>query len=63
MNLAVDNPLNALFGALAKSTDFGMYASGGSQFNPVPKGTLRVVIAAKTDPIFFIPRPATTPAK
>ncbi|WP_157083445.1 hypothetical protein [Bradyrhizobium manausense] len=42
----------ALFQALSKSTDFGMYGSGGSQFMPVPKGTLRVVIAAKTDPIF-----------
>jgi hypothetical protein len=41
----------ALFQALAKSTDFGM-AGGFSQFMPVPKGTLRVVVAAKADPIF-----------
>lgn len=46
------SPLKVLFQALSKSTEFGMYGSGGSQFMPVPKGTLRVVIAAKTDPIF-----------
>jgi hypothetical protein len=47
-----ETPLNALFNALAKSTDFGMYATPGSQFSPVPRGALRVVVAAKADPIF-----------
>ncbi|MCK1654219.1 hypothetical protein IVA88_22660 [Bradyrhizobium sp. 149] len=46
------SPFQVLFQALSKSTEFGMYGSGGSQFMPVPKGALRVVIAAKTDPIF-----------
>lgn len=46
------SPFRVLFQALSKSTEFGMYGSGGSQFMPVPKGALRVVIAAKTDPIF-----------
>ena len=37
-----------------------MYGSSGSQFGPVPKGTLRVVIAAKSDPMFtdIKPEPA-----
>lgn len=48
-----DTPFRALFNALSKSTNFGMYGSGGSQFMPVPKGTLRVVVAAKTDPMFM----------
>ncbi len=48
-----DTPFNALFNALAKSTIFGMYGSGGSQFTPVPTGTLRVVVAAKADPMFM----------
>jgi hypothetical protein len=47
-----ETPLRALLNALSKSTNFGMYGSGGSQFMPVPPGTLRVVIAAKTDPLF-----------
>ena len=44
----------ALFNALGKSTDFGIYG-GGSQFMPVPKGTLRVVVAAKPDPMLVAP--------
>ncbi len=55
-----DTPFNALFHALAKSTDFGMYSSSGSQFSPVPKGTLRVVVAAKADPMFR-DKPINTP--
>jgi hypothetical protein len=47
-----NTPYAALFHALAKSTTFGMYGSGASQFMPVPPGTLRVVIAAKADPMF-----------
>jgi hypothetical protein len=58
------SPYKALFQALAKSTDFGMYGSGGSQFMPTPKGTLRVVIAAKSDPMFTdIPAAAKPDAK
>lgn len=56
---AAMSPLKALFQALSKSTGFGMYGSGGSQFMPVPKGTLRVVIAAKADPL-FIDKPIAT---
>jgi hypothetical protein len=52
------SPFKALFQALSTSTDFGMYGSGGSQFMPVPKGTLRVVVAAKTDPMFVDKPPA-----
>jgi hypothetical protein len=52
----------ALFEALVKSTTFGIYGSGGSQYMPVPPGTLRVVVAAKSDPIFVAP-PGTTPTK
>jgi hypothetical protein len=44
-------PARALFMALAKSTELGMYGSTGSQLMPVPEGTLRVVIAAKPDVI------------
>jgi hypothetical protein len=47
------SPFKALLEALSKSTHFGMYGSSGSQFMPVPKGTLRVVVAAKTDPMFI----------
>lgn len=50
---APPSPYKTLFQALSRSTDFGMYGSGGSRFMPVPKGTLRVVIAAKTDPMFI----------
>lgn len=50
--ISENTPYSALFNALAKSVPFGMYGSGGSQFMPVPKGTLRVVIAAKSEPIF-----------
>jgi hypothetical protein len=59
------SPYKALFSALAKSTDFGMYGSGGSQFMLVPKGTLRVVIAAKSDQCLstFQRRPNRTPSK
>jgi hypothetical protein len=56
------SPYRTLFQALSKSTDFGMFGSGGSQFMPVPKGTLRVVIAAKTDPMFVDSPPVTAPA-
>lgn len=55
-----DTPLRALFHALAASTNFGMSASPASQFAPVPKGTLRVVVAAKTDPMLI--DPTNTPA-
>lgn len=55
-----NTPFNALFNALAKSTDFGMYGSSGSQFSPVPKGTLRVVVAAKADPVFIDKSAPTT---
>jgi hypothetical protein len=37
--------------ALSKSMRLGITGSGGSQTFPVPPGTLRVVIAAKYDPI------------
>jgi len=57
-----DTPFNALFHALSKSTDFGMYGSSGSQFSPVPKGTLRVVVAAKADPMFRDNPPKATNA-
>jgi hypothetical protein len=56
-----DTPFNWLFKALARSTAFGMYGSSGSQFMPVPEGTLRVVVAAKADPIFGPPAAATPP--
>jgi len=59
-NAKADTPFNALFNALAKSTDFGMYGSGGSQFSPVPKGTLRVIVAAKADPMFKDSQPKAT---
>jgi hypothetical protein len=58
-----DPALKALFEALAKSTNFGMYGSGGSQALPVPKGTLRVVIAAKTDPMFGATSPPDAPVQ
>ncbi|WP_315801165.1 hypothetical protein [Bradyrhizobium sp. SZCCHNS3002] len=45
-------PFKALFQALATSTDLAIFGNGSSQFMPVAKGTLRVVVAAKTDPIF-----------
>jgi hypothetical protein len=54
-------PFAALFHALAKSTTFGM-SSGASQFMPVPRGTLRVVVAAKTDPRFKDDEPVSDPA-
>jgi hypothetical protein len=57
-----DTPLRALFRALAASTNFGMYASSASQFAPVPKGTLRVVVAAKTDPLLIDPTNAPAAA-
>ncbi len=63
--LGPDAPASAfttLFKALSKSTDFVMYGSGGSQFMPVPKGTLRVVIAAKTDPMFVDSPPVAAQA-
>ena len=52
-NMTGDTPFKALFDALAKGTNLsGTYGAGGSQFMPVPKGTLRVVVAAKADPMF-----------
>lgn len=58
-----DTPYNSLFNVLGKSTDFGIYGSTGSQFTPVPKGTLRVVVAAKADQVFIDDAPKeTTPA-
>jgi hypothetical protein len=48
-------PLGALIGALSKSARLGLgnvYGSGGSQLMPVPEGTIRVVVAAKSDPMF-----------
>jgi hypothetical protein len=56
-----NTPYAALFQALSKSTTFGMYGSSGSQFMPVPKGTLRIVIAAKTDPMFKDVQPEGAP--
>jgi len=47
-----DLALAALYNALVKSTNFGMSAAGNSEAMPVPKGTLRVVVAAKADPMF-----------
>lgn len=62
-DLNADTPFNALFGALIKSTGFMVYGSSGSQFTPVPKGTLRIVVAAKADPMFRDDPPkATAPA-
>jgi hypothetical protein len=50
----------ALFDALTKGTNLtGVYGASGSQFTPVPKGTLRVVVAAKPDPM-FIDKPSAT---
>jgi hypothetical protein len=57
---AEGTPFRALMDALAKSAQLGLgtvYGAGGSQFMPVPEGTLRVVVAAKTDPM-FAPAPA-----
>jgi hypothetical protein len=48
-------PYSALFNTLAKSTNFSMSGADGSQFMPVPKGQLRVIIAAKSDPMFVDP--------
>lgn len=45
-----NTPQNALWNAIAASTDWGI-SGAASQFRPVPKGTLRLVIAAKPDPI------------
>jgi len=55
---AQDTPFMVLFNALARSTNFSVSGSPASPYNPVPPGTLRVVIAAKADPI-FIPTPIT----
>jgi len=53
-----------LFEALGKSLDFGVYGSGGSQALPVPAGTLRLVVAGKTDPMFRpLPAPGAAPNK
>lgn len=61
-NMTGDTPFRALFSALAKGTNLsGMYGAGGSQFTPVPKGTLRVVVAAKADPMFVDKPPKTAP--
>jgi hypothetical protein len=61
-----ETPFKALYMALSKSTDFGVSGSGSSQAMPVPDGTVRVVVAAKTDPLFTVPAPAgpeTVPTK
>ena len=57
---SLDTPLGALSNALIKSASagFGMFGSGGSQLSGAPKGTLRVVIAAKLDPIFLDTAPS-----
>lgn len=60
LDLNADTPFNALFRAIMKSTDFLTFGAGGSQFMPVPKGTLRVIVAAKIDPIFADRPPAAT---
>jgi len=60
-NIKDDSSYLVLLSALAKSTDFGMQGSSGSQFSPVPKGMLRVVVAAKADPI-FMDNPPNVPA-
>jgi hypothetical protein len=52
-----------LFDALAKSTDFGIYGSGGSQWMPVPPGTLRIIVAAKVDPMFAAPTTSAPASK
>jgi HAMP domain-containing protein len=57
-------PFHALMDALAKSAQLGLghvYGAGGSQFMPVPQGTLRVIVAAKSDPM-FAPAPAPVDA-
>jgi hypothetical protein len=56
-------PYGALFWALSRSTVFGVYGTDGSQFMPVPKGTLRIVVAAKADPIFRDAPATDVPAK
>lgn len=49
-----------LYAALAKSTEFGFTGSvAASFFFPLPDGTFRIVIAAKTDPIFIEPQELT----
>ena len=56
-----DTPFKALFDALAKGTNLpSVYGSSGSQFTRVPKGTLRVVVAAKADPM-FVDEPTAKP--
>jgi len=57
-----NTPYRALFDALRKGTNLtSVSGAGGSQFMPVPKGTLRVVVAAKAEPK-FIEKPANAPA-
>ncbi len=48
------SPYRILFEALGKSTDRGVEGRQ-SQFMPVPKGTLRIVVTAKPDPVFSLP--------
>jgi hypothetical protein len=60
MDMGANTPFTALFNALAKSMDFGVAGSNNSQFLPVSRGTLRIVIAAKTDPMFADKQPAAT---
>ncbi len=45
----------ALMNAIGKSLRPAgtLYGSGGSQFMPVPEGTLRIVVATKLDPLFL----------
>ncbi len=57
-NMKEGTPFAALMGALARSMNFGVSGANGSMQSPVPKGTLRVVIAAKAEPIFKDAPPA-----
>jgi hypothetical protein len=58
-----ETPLKALLNALSKSTGSVIYGSTGSQFMPIPKGTLRIVVAAKPDPMFRDEQPRTNSTK
>ena len=55
-----DEPTKALRDALRKtSTEQLLYGSSGSQFMPVPKGTVRIVVGEKTGPM----APASVPPR
>jgi hypothetical protein len=56
-------PFRALWDAFVKGMQgsfFSLRGSGGSQFMPVTEGTLRIIVAAKDDPM-FVDKPANTP--